>query len=53
MPKLRANRFGRTDGRTDPNYRKALLQKNIYFNTYLTPEIRPRPSSDQEQIFYV
>ena len=32
MPKLtkKATRYGRTYGRTDPNYRKALLLKNIY-----------------------
>ena len=30
MPKLkkRANRYGRSDGRTDPNYRKASLLKS-------------------------
>ena len=48
MPKLtkRPNRFGQTEGRTDPNYKKSLVLKIYNFNTYLTPEKRLRLSSD-------
>ncbi len=33
MPILtkRANRYGRTDGRTDPNYRKSFAFKNYLY----------------------
>ena len=36
MPKLtkKAIRYGRTDGRTDPNYRKASLLKRIFSNPH-------------------
>ena len=40
MPKLpkKAIRYGRTDGRTDPNYRKALLliiTEKLRFKSYM------------------
>ena len=50
MPKLKkkAIRYGRTDGRTDPNYRKALLKK---YNNYLNLCVITNQESNN--IFYL
>ena len=38
-----ANRSGRTEGRTDPNYRKAAL----FWNNFLSPFVRKTPKWEE------